>query len=109
MVLEDANEGPMVSDDRNLGTINMQMKMFHSPHYNKNLSLRLGVVAFNITHDMICLTKNVTLLFQKTTKTKWTGIDNEYGNLISNKGFFQLIQSLCFSRVNRRSGLVMTT
>ena len=63
VVLEDANKGLMVSDDRKLGTINVQMKVFHSPYHSKHFSLRLGVAAFNITQCTTCITKNFTLLY----------------------------------------------
>ena len=50
--------GFMVSDD----TMNIQVKVFHSPSYSKHLSLRLGPAAFNTTKDTTCITKNYPLI-----------------------------------------------
>ena len=64
VVLDDANKGLMISDDRKLGNINIEMEIFHSPNYSKHFSLCLGVAAFNITQCTTCIAKNFTLLYQ---------------------------------------------
>ena len=63
VVLKDAYERFMISNNRKLGTINIQMKMFHSPYYGKHLSLCLGVATFHITQSTACITKNFAFLY----------------------------------------------
>lgn len=68
----------MVSDDRKLDIINIQMRMFYFLYYSKYFFFCLGVVIYYIIQCMICIIKNFIFLYQKIIKIKWIGNNNDF-------------------------------